>query len=155
MRLSSFFAAMVAMQCCVAQAPQSPPVINDAVEPLGGCLNYDDSSVNLSGTAFSRIYFGPPGYGEKPESDARERGLLLLLDAPVCLRQSAHPERDNDSYEGNVVLVQLAAVRISPGALWKADGHRVSVRGSLYHALTAHHRTAVLMDVHDLELQVP
>ena len=129
------------------------PTIADAVDPTGPCLNYDDSSVKLSGTVFSRIYFGPPGYGENPSSDAREGPLLLLLDAPICVKQSSHPELDNNSFEGNVILIQLVAVRVDVSYIGRAEGKRATVRGSLYHRLTGHHRTAVLMDVY--EVRVP
>ena len=145
MRTLMLGAAILALQFGVAQAV---PVIADAVEPSAGCLSYSDPSVALKGTAFSRIYFGPPGYGETPAQDAREPALLLLLDAPICVKASSHPEQDNNSVETNVILVQLAAVHVSPEVLWKAEGRRVSVRGSLYHAITGHHRTAVLMDVY-------
>ena len=152
MRSFALAAAILALQSDVAHAT---PVIADAVEPSAGCLSFDDRSVTLSGTAFSRIYFGPPGYGETPAQDTRERALLLLLDAPICVKASPHPELDNNSAESHVILVQLAAVHIRPEVLWKADGRRVSVRGSLYHALTGHHRTPVLLDVYSAELKVP
>ena len=152
MRSFALAAAILALQSGFAHAA---PVIADALEPSVGCLSYDDPSVTLSGTAFSRIYLGPPGYGETPAQDTREPALLLLLDAPICVKASPHPELDNNSGESNLILVQLAAVHVSPDVLWKADGRRVSVRGSLYHALTGHHRTPVLMDVYSMELKVP
>jgi Domain of unknown function (DUF4431) len=145
-------AALLVLPLDIAQAA---PVITNAVEPSAGCLSYSDPSVALTGTAFSRIYFGPPGYGESPAQDAREPALLLLLDAPVCVKASAHPELDNNSVETNVILVQLAAVHVSSEVLWKAAGRRISVKGSLYHALTGHHRTPVLMDVYAVETKVP
>ena len=129
------------------------PIIADAVNPTAPCLSYDDSSITLSGTVFSRIYFGPPGYGENPASDAREGALLLLLDAPICVKESSHPELDNNAFEGNVILIQLAAVHVDPSSLKRAEGKRATVRGSLYHRLTGHHRTPVLMDVYDVRVR--
>jgi hypothetical protein len=128
------------------------PTIADAVDPTGPCLNYDDSSVTLIGTIFTRIYFGPPNYGEHPDSDGRDTAFLLLLDAPICVSASAHPEQDNNSSESNQILIQLAAVSINVTVLSKAVGKRATVRGSLYHALTGHHRTPVLMDVNDVRI---
>jgi hypothetical protein len=128
------------------------PVISDAVDPSAPCLNYDDPSVRLSGTVFSRIYFGPLGYGETPAQDARERATLLLVDAPICVKASPHPELDNNSYEGDVILIQLAAVHVRPELLEKAQGQRATVRGSLFHRLTGHHRTPVLMDVYSVQV---
>lgn len=127
------------------------PTISPAIDPATPCLSYDDPAVKLSGTVFSRIYFGPPGYGETPAQDARERATLLLLDAPVCVSASPHPERDNNSYEGNVIVVQLAAVHVKPELLEAIQGQRVMVRGSLFHALTGHHKTPVVMDVYSAQ----
>ena len=128
-----------------ASAIAAAPAIHPAVEPSSSCLSFDDPSISLSGTIFSRIYFGPPGYGLSPQRDVRERAMLLLLDAPLCVQ-----ENSQGSFEGNVIVVQLAAVSVSPNIFANAEGHRVTVRGSLFHSLTGHHRTAVLMDVHGL-----
>ncbi len=132
--------------------PWADPTISAAVDPSAACLNYDDPAVELSGTVFSRNYFGPPGYGETPAKDTRERATLLLLDAPVCLRASPNPELDNNSYEGNLIVVQLAAVHVKPEALKTVQGHRALVRGRLYHAITGHHRTPVVMDVYSVHV---
>ena len=121
--------------------------ISDAVEPSATCLSYEHQLVTLSGAVFSRIYFGPPGYGETPKQDAREHATLLLLDAPICVKED--PQLYSQ-FEGNVVLVQLAAVSIDPHVLEKGQGHRATVQGTLYHSETGHHRTAVLVDVHSL-----
>ena len=145
----ALLSAILALQSGVVPAA---PVIADAVEPSAGCVGYDDPSVTLSGTSFSRIYFGPPGYGETPAQDRREGAALLLLDAPICVKASPNPELDNNAYEGNVIVIQLAAVHIKPELLEKALGQRVTVRGSLFHSLTGHHRTPVLMDVYSVQI---
>jgi hypothetical protein len=60
----------------------------------------------------------------------------LLLDAPACIKSSPQPEQDNNSYEGNVIVVQLAAVHVKPELLVAIEGHRGIVRGNLFYALT-------------------
>jgi hypothetical protein len=122
------------------------PVITDAVEPMASCLEFGESQVTLSGMVFSRIYFGPPGYGMAPEHDARERAVLLLLDAPVCVEKNS-----DSSSERDVIVIQLAAVHVPVSLIAKAQGHHVTVRGSLFHAISGHHRTPVLMDVYNLK----
>ncbi len=69
------------------------PTISAATDPTTRCLSYDDPAVTLSGTVFSRIYFGSPGYGETPAQDARERATLLLLDAPACVKHRPTPNK--------------------------------------------------------------
>jgi hypothetical protein len=141
--------ALVLLGCSAIAS--ADPTISAAIDPTTPCLSYDDPAVTLSGTVFSRIYFGPPGYGETPAQDARERATLLLLDAPACVKSSSHPEQDNNSYEGNVIVVQLAAVHVKPELLVAIERHRAMVRGSLFHALTGHHRTPVVMDVYSAQ----
>ena len=144
------FLGILLCWCPVALAG---PTIADAVDPTGHCLNYDDSTVTLSGTVFSRIYFGPPNYGENPESDAREGAWLILLDAPICITGSSNPKVDNDLPESNQILIHLVAVHVDLASLQRAAGKHITVRGSLFHAMTGHHRTPVLMDVY--EVRVP
>ena len=136
---------------CYSGSLWAEPVISEAVAPSAECLRYDGDSTKLSGTMFSRIYFGPPGYGEAPLTDAREQAALLLLDAPICVNASAHPERDNSSFEENLIVVQLAPVHVTPSEINEMQGRRVTVTGRLYHALTGHHRTSVLLDVHHVQ----
>jgi len=140
----------VVLLACSATA-SADPTIAAAIDPTTPCLRYDDPAVKITGTVFSRIYFGPPGYGETPAKDARERAILLLLNAPACVASSLHPEQDNNSYEGNLIVIQLAAVHVKPELLVAVEGHRAIVRGSLFHALTGHHRTPVVMDVYSAQ----
>jgi hypothetical protein len=132
---------------CGARA--AAPTISDAIDPTAPCLNYGTPAVTIRGTLFSRIYFGPPGYGETPAQDAREHAFLLLLDAPICVS-----ERLDDVSEAhhNVIVVQLAAIHIDVELLKKAMGLRVSARGEFFEALTGHHRTPVLLDARGIEV---
>jgi hypothetical protein len=125
--------------------------IHPAVDPSGACLRYDVMGASLSGTLFTRIYFGPPGYGERPEADARERPYLLLLDAPICV--SSDDQRQGATNQSNLIVVQLAPVHVEASALQTAMGMHVTVRGTLFPAITGHHRTPVLMDVHAVDLR--
>jgi hypothetical protein len=63
--------------CAIGYA-SADPTIAVAVDPTGVCVDYNDPSVSLTGTLFSRTYFGPPNYGEKPSEDSREAAALLL-----------------------------------------------------------------------------
>lgn len=49
------------------------------------CLPYEPDSVTLTGIVRRRTFYGPPNFGETPEEDARETGLYLDLDAPICM----------------------------------------------------------------------
>ena len=126
----------------IAHAAQ--PVIHEATDPAGGCFEFEKGAAQLKGTIFTRIYFGPPNYGENPATDRREEQALLLLDAPICVQAIRDATAQS---EVNVIVVQLAAISVQPSVVYGAVGHRVEVSGSLFHSETGHHRTPVLVDV--------
>jgi hypothetical protein len=134
---------------CLTPALGAEPVIHPATEPDPRCFEFDKGVVSLTGTLFTRVYFGSPNYGENPKTDGRDTAALLLLDAPICVHEN---KETYAQAEFNVVLVQLAAVSVPPATVFDAVGHRVEVRGSLFHSLTGHHRTPVLMEVGSVKI---
>jgi hypothetical protein len=61
-----------------------------------------------------------------------------LLDAPICVKASSRPELDNNSFEGDVIPIQLAAVHVDAILPERPVGKSATVRGSLFHRLTGH-----------------
>ncbi|MEO3711289.1 DUF4431 domain-containing protein [Roseateles flavus] len=142
------FAGLALALCVVPAALAATP---DASELSSSCLSYDSTSTKLIGTLLSRPYYGPPNYGETPSTDSRERAFLLLLDAPICVTASAHPEKDNNSFERDQIVVHLAPSHVKPKEVARMLGRQVTATGQLYHAFTGHHRTPVLLDVYGIE----
>jgi len=85
---------------------------------------------------------GPPGYGEDPKRDAKEEHLYLKLDKPVCV--SGRPNADLNVSEANITSMQMVYFHIRFQRPW--FGKHVSVSGTLFHAISGHHWTAVLID---------
>jgi hypothetical protein len=109
------------------------------------CLKYQPVTVALAGTISVRDAFGPPGYGEDPKHDKKEKYLLLTLDAPICVE--GNPKDDaNSQSESNVTAVQMLYLDKHPFHKKWLNKH-VSVTGTLFHAITGHHRTPVLIEV--------
>jgi hypothetical protein len=46
-------------------------------------LRYEPAVVKLSGILVMDAYYGPPNYGEEPETDPIEQNWTLKLDQPV------------------------------------------------------------------------
>jgi hypothetical protein len=112
-----------------------------AVSAATGCLKYEPSVVHLRGRIVERWDYGPPGYGEDPKHDRWEGFLVLKLDQPICVDAKPADELDAED-EANVTELMMAP----------PDGHRLPrgramVTGTLFHAITAHHRTRVLIAV--------
>ena len=106
------------------------------------CLHYAGAPVALAGKVTLETFYGPPNYGESPETDSRETQAILVLANPICV--SANPST-NDEAEKNqlkVTLVPPAGVNLG-----SYKGRSVIVKGTLFHAITGHHHTPVLMQV--------
>ena len=117
-----------------------------SLSTASSCLHYGGEPITLSGKVTLQTFFGPPNYGENPDTDSRETQGILVLVRPVCV--SANPV-SYDMAETNQVKVTL----VPPDGvnLKNFAGKRVTVQGTLFHAITGHHHTPVLMQVSRIE----
>jgi len=109
------------------------------------CLRYEPVVVTLGGTLVLRTFFGPPNYGENPESDSRETQTLLDLDKPICVLGDPSSEINSASEmddQRSVTLVPAKGMDLARYA-----GRQMVLRGTLFHAHTAHHHTQLLLTV--------
>lgn len=113
-----------------------------------GWLSYQPAVVELKGTLSLRRYYGPPNYGENPKNDTKETMFILILSQPVNVRGNPDPKAGFDRQSvKNIRRIQLVLTIPYKGLI----GKRVIVKGTLFHAFTAHHHTDVLMDVRSIE----
>lgn len=106
--------------------------------------NYEPEISTLSGTLTSRIYWGPPGYGEDTTVDEKEQAYILVLSKGIDMKA---PKKDlSDGYNAaihNVMKVQIVPQNLIDEYLNKP----VTVTGTLFGAQTGHHHSDVLMDL--------
>ena len=112
----------------------------DAGEPRW--VEYGPAVVTLSGRLVAKEFFGPPGYGEAPETDSREVARLLVIDEPLHVRAD-HESDINSLEQRNVREVQLVWSQKAGPLL----GRRVRVRGTLFAGHTGHHHVDLLVIV--------
>jgi hypothetical protein len=100
------------------------------------------------GILSSKVYWGPPGYGEDTTADERENVYLLLLDKGINIKA---PKKDlSDGYNAainNVMQLQLVNQQSLDAYLHK----HVTITGTLFGAQTGHHHTDVLLDVKSIK----
>ena len=110
------------------------------------CLHYDGEPLTLTGTMSLQTFYGPPNYGESPDTDSRETQAILVLSKPICV--DAQPNDWDAAEKGQlrVTLVPPAGVDFR-----RYKGKKVTLSGTLFHAQTGHHRTPVLMQVQAIE----
>jgi hypothetical protein len=112
-------------------------------------VSYQPKVVEFNGTLSVKTYYGPPNYGENPDTDAKEPLPILILSKPVNVRGNPNPKAgfDRRSVED---LREIQLVLTMPHKDF--IGKTVLVKGTLFHAFTAHHHTDVLMDVRSIKL---
>jgi len=112
------------------------------------CLTFEPSEVTLEGALVERTYPGPPNYLSIAEGDAPQRGLVLVLDEPICVLGDSTSELNRKSVR-DVRELQLAwsGGDLAPG--------RAKVSGSLFAAHAGHHQTAVLVMTTGIAFDVP
>ncbi len=125
-----------------AAAALSAALIAASPATAAECARYEPAVVTVTGKIFVREDYGPPGYGEDPAHDSKERHLYIALDKPLCV--AAGKDADNRA-ERNVKSMEMVYGDYRFQKKWL--GPRVSVSGTLFHGFNAHHHTRVLITV--------
>ena len=119
------------------------------------CLEYEPAVVHLSGRIARQTFPGPPNFESIKEGDAKEIQWILHLSTPICVNGKQGDELNSEP-ESGLRTIQLVIVtsgdfkRYSP-----LLGKDVIVTGTLFHAITMHHRTHVLIEVQSIQHQPP
>jgi len=102
--------------------------------------------VTLEGTLIRRPYPGPPNYESVPDGDQRDTALILSIPRPICVAPDSASDEGDRQLESGVRELQLA---IGTDSVWAqlraAHGSRLRVTGELFHAISGHHRTRVVL----------
>jgi hypothetical protein len=126
-----------------ADAGSEAAVANvDAALPPGSVAY---GAATLSGKVAEETFFGPPGYGSDPGHDKKETVLVLQLPQPVDVLRPPDDTSDFDVDRLAVSKVSLTDPKDAGVDLHKLVGQRITVKGTLFGAHTAHHHTDVLM----------
>ncbi|HEV8588103.1 MAG TPA: DUF4431 domain-containing protein [Pyrinomonadaceae bacterium] len=106
-------------------------------------FHYEPEKVTLTGRVVLRTFFGPPDYGENPKTDTKEHNYILILDSLVdVIGTNSENETERKVRQVTLVISDPNANQIRPFL-----SKRVKVEGTLFHAITGHHHTRVLMTV--------
>ena len=117
--------------------------LSSAEEP---CLHYMGDPVILSGIVTNRTFYGPPNYGENPDTDSRETQGILVLSKPICVDKNPNGYDEAEKNQLEVTLVPNSKTNLKDYL-----GKQVTVHGKLFHAFTGHHHTPVLIEIISIE----
>lgn len=112
---------------------------------------YQPQSIELEGFIKILTYPGAPNYESIKNGDTVEKGAYLILKAPIDIDYVPHIELGNDEPEKNVKILQLV---IYNDNYWKKaeEGYYVSIKGTLFRAVFAHHHSRVLLEVKNIQV---
>ena len=131
---------LVAFGLALLVAPVTPA---RGQHPAAGCLTYAPDTVSLKGTLRRQTFPGPPNYESVKSGDAPETGFYLHLGRPVC----TIGKDEVDVAARAVRFVQLVLDTTGYARLRPLLGRRVTLRGTLFHAISGHHHAPLLLTV--------
>jgi hypothetical protein len=109
------------------------------------CLKYEPELVKVSGVVERDIFPGRPNYESIKDGDEPEVYWVLKLSKSICVIGKS--DDDINESENNIVELQLILTDNQYKQYHGYIGHKVIVSGTLFHSITAHHKTTVLINV--------
>lgn len=112
------------------------------------CLKYEPENVSLSGNLQKEVFPGAPNFESIEDGDTPETYYILHLSTSICVSPS---QDEVNSFESDVYKVQLALQPSQDQALKSKLGSSIALTGTLFHQISGHHHTKVLMTVSDIK----
>jgi hypothetical protein len=120
--------------------------------PFDSCLAYEPTVSTLAGVITKVDFPGTPEYQDFSKGGKKETYWILKLNKPFCVRG-----KESDTLnvtEANVTEVQLVLGSMLYDKYRSLMEKPVTAKGTLFHAVTVHHHTQVLLQVQSIELLV-
>jgi hypothetical protein len=106
---------------------------------------YEPEEVEVSGFLHETVYPGPPEYMSVEMGDRPEEAVILTLKEPINVEIKNRDEDGLNEPEKEVRELQVSFSDSGPSL--NQMKKEIVLKGTLYHAHTAHHRRKVLMMV--------
>ncbi len=100
----------------------------------------------IEGTLITRMYYGPPNYGENPDTDAKQYPFILQLDDPIDVIAQEGDIHNSNIFE--VTEIQVVPMNKEQTELVEQYiNKRITIQGTLFGAIFGGHHTDVLIEV--------
>lgn len=108
--------------------------------------NFEPSVSVVEGKLIRRMYYGPPNYGENPDTDSKQYPFILQLDKPIDVIAEDDDEFNSDIFE--VTEIQVVPMNKEQTELLdQYINKRVLIQGTLFEAIFGGHHTEVLIEL--------
>jgi Domain of unknown function (DUF4431) len=109
----------------------------------GQCLSYS-GRVQLDGVLERKTFPGPPNYESVEAGDAPETAWILKLKQTACVMEG-------DRNQENIAVPAVTEIQLvmTPDQYREHAaqvGRHITVSGELFHSVTGHHHTEILLD---------
>ena len=144
---ASLIIALVIFGSVAASVPQRAPENRTEPEAI---YKYDTEKVRLEGVLIERTFYGPPGFGETPAKDFKDKVLVLKMGKPITVEPVDGAEAKNSpnlDTVRHISQVQLFLPRPQLAEARKLLGKAVVAVGILSEALAPRQYTHVTLDV--------
>jgi len=111
-------------------------------------VHYQPEVVNLTGVVEIQTFPGRPNYQSIKNGDEIEKGAYLRLKQSIDVL--VMPNDNVNEIEKNVKVIQIADDDIADWQELKKGGY-FRIKGVLFHRITGHHHSRVLIDVKQIE----
>jgi hypothetical protein len=118
--------------------------------PRSSCVSYEPTVVGLQGTLSRKTIAGPPEYSDIRKGDKPETFWFLILDSPICVNEDKC-QPDLNPRQEDIRELQLVLEPVMYKTYRKLVNKKVVASGTLFGAHTIHHRTPVLLMIHDIK----
>lgn len=108
--------------------------------------NFQPSVSVVEGKLITRMYYGPPNYGENPETDSKQYPFILQLDKPI----DVIAEEDDEFNSDKLGITEIQVVPMNKEQTELLDQYinkRVIIQGTLFEAIFGGHHREVLIEV--------
>ena len=103
----------------------------------------------IEGTLITRMYYGPPNYGENPDTDAKQYPFILQLDDPIDVIAQEGDIHNSSIFE--VTEIQVVPMNKEQTELVEQYiNKRITIQGTLFGAIFGGHHTDVLIEVEEI-----
>jgi hypothetical protein len=135
----------------------SAPDTTGAKHSVGDSIYYADPNVSiLHGTLIQKLFYGPPGFGENPKTDAHYTFFVLVLNKPITVYSdqrgtfTSETENIDSSRIEGIDSIQIRDERTNQ-ALLSSVGKQVAIKGVLNIAVLPSEYTPVILDFQELK----
>jgi hypothetical protein len=95
----------------------------------------DYEKIEIKGKIIIKTFYGPPNYGENPETDKKEEYYFLILNEPI--------EIISDSYVGPIYELQIVFRNYNHMQLITLDNQDYIIKGQLFPQQSGHHHSDI------------